>query len=246
MVRPPTTYRDHCFDDAGKFRCYTRVAAFVADVSSIKPEVAAIFLIANDLRLHDACSMRAILFAASLSCALLATRAAEAQDPTTVWVSPGAKLSWTFGQGFRGLTLGAELSLVHIPAYANTTETTRIGKLLDRGMFIGWGPVLSVDWLPWKAMTILHLGAEWVGPAIGLDMGPSIIFEPKKTYFGLGFTPWVGAVFVPYYNYTVVFKRPKNLHQFGIMGKLPVCASSDTACADSGSSGGGGSHWDWD
>ena len=45
---------------------------------------------------------------------------------------------------------------------------------------------------------------------------------------------------IPYYTYTVAFGRKKNLHELGLMGKLPICSSTVTSCGTSGSGGGGG------
>jgi hypothetical protein len=199
----------------------------------------------------DPTAMKHLPFAiACASLVLLGASAAEAQTGTrepelsSIWVNPGIKLGWTFGQGFRGFTLGAEISVVHVPANPSSTENSKIGRIIDRGFFIGWGPVLSFDWLPWQSIEKLHLGVEWVGPGIGLEMGPSVIFDRGKTHFGLSFTPWVGALVIPYYTYTVAFGRKKNLHELGLMGKLPICSSTRTSCGTNGSSGGG--DWDWD
>ena len=148
---------------------------------------------------------------------------ASAND--TVWFSPGIKLGYTFGEGF---TVGLELSVVHVP----DVSSTDIGDLLARGIFVGYGGVLNWDWTPAASLHKVHLGAQWTGPAIGLEVGPSVVFDDQGTYFGVGVSPWALTYAIPYYNYTLVFGRQENLHEIGVHLKLHLCSGGIDACGD--------------
>lgn len=161
----------------------------------------------------------------------------DALAAETTWVSPGIKIGYTFGEGFM---VGAELSVVHVPDVVSTD----IGDLVARGVFIGYGGVLTWDWTPSKSLHKLHLGAQWTGPGLGLEAGPSLVIDEAGTYFGIGLSPWALTYVIPYYNYTVVFGRQDNLHELGLHLKLHLCASGAPDC---GSGDDDGFHFDdWD
>jgi len=139
---------------------------------------------------------------------------------TNVWISPGVKLAYTIGVGF---TWGFEVSVVWS------------GDKWDdvKKMPVGLGFVVDLDWSP--GLFKMHLGAEVVGPFFGMEVGPTLVRERGRNYFGLGLTPWVSSYMIPYYTYTAVFGRPKNLHELGAYLKLHINTDGDF-----GSSG------DWD
>ncbi len=161
--------------------------------------------------------MAAVVIAGSLTGRAAAqTTMDEPRD--LVAVNPGVRLAYTFGEGF---TLGFELSVVVVPSI----EGTEIIDLVKRGIGVGYGFVLNYDFtFADERVGELHLGAEWVGPGIGVEAGVSLVHDPQGRYFGLSFTPWLGYYTLPYFNYTIVFGREENLADIGIMLKLHLCA----------------------
>jgi hypothetical protein len=154
-------------------------------------------------------------------CFCLFAREAKAIE-TDVWINPGFKLAYTIGGGF---TYGLELSVVWV------------GSTWDdlKELPVGLGGVLTLDWC--RGVFKAHLGAEVVGPWVGVVLGPSLVRDrrARTNHFGIGFTPWISSYLIPYYTYTYVFNRPANLHELGALFKLHINTDGDF-----GSSG------DWD
>jgi hypothetical protein len=174
-------------------------------------------------------------FGASLVAAAVVLSSAPAParaDKTSVWVNPGVKAAYTFGEGF---TLGVELSVVVVPGLTDPS----LGDLLARGLFVGWGVVVNWDWVLGAPLSKLRLGAQWVGPGLGVEAGPSVVFDGDETFYGFGITPWAGMGGFPYYTYTYAARRPRNLHEFGFYLKAPLCVNGESACGRS-------SGWDLD
>lgn len=142
----------------------------------------------------------------------------EAQDqPDLIAINPGVRLAYTFGEGF---TLGVELSVAVVP----DIEGTDIIDLLKRGIGVGYGYVLSYDYtFAETRVGELHAGFEWIGPAIGLETGFSLVHDDEGRYFGFSITPWAGYTTIPYLSWTYVVGRD-NLLDLGIMLKAQLCA----------------------
>jgi hypothetical protein len=138
-----------------------------------------------------------------------------------VWVNPGAKLAYTFGEG-GGLTYGFEVSTV----IANGSKASTV---------LGVGPVLNLTWTS-KGTFNGRLGGQIVSWLWGVEAGPALVTDRRGTHFGFGVTPWVGAIVVPYWTYTLV-AGSSSLNEWGVYGKLPICTGSN--CDYSGGGDGG-------
>jgi hypothetical protein len=158
---------------------------------------------------------------------ILTSSKASAQD--TTWLSPGVKVSYTVDQG---MTYGVELSVIRVPDF----EGKGIRDFIERGIFIGYGAVFNYDWTSRKSLSKFRVGAEWIGPAVGLEVGPTLVFAKDGTHLGLGVSPWVGTYTLPFYAYTLVFGSHPNLHEVGGYLKLPLCTSGEEACGSDGDS----------
>lgn len=163
-------------------------------------------------------SARILWAAAAL---ILAGLPVEAGASEWGW-SPGLKLAWTPGHG---LTYGLEVSFVRLPDILDA-PTGSLGKdALQAGAdFISrtYGIVIDAE-TNFGGLTRLRLGGEWIGPFIGLEVGPSLVIDSDHgTHAGLSFTPWAGYEFLPYYTYTVVFGGAPNLHDIGFYLKSPL------------------------
>lgn len=140
-----------------------------------------------------------------LAASLVVPQPAAAID-TEIWISPGFKVCWTFG---RGMTYGFELSVTWAPKTWNDLEQ----------MPLAAGIVLDLD-TDFDELFMLHLGGEWVGPFIGLEIGPTLVTDELGAHFGLGFTPWISSYVIPFYTGTVIFDDSPNIHQLGAYFKL--------------------------
>jgi hypothetical protein len=138
-----------------------------------------------------------------------------------VWINPGVKLGYTFGEG-GGFTYGGELSVI-IPT---GTEASTV---------LAAGPVLNLTWTH-RGTFNGRLGAQIVSWLWGIEAGPALVRDRSGRHFGFGVTPWVGAIVVPYWTYTVV-AGSSNLNEWGLYGKLPLCTGSN--CDYSGGGDGG-------
>jgi hypothetical protein len=164
-----------------------------------------------------------IVRAAALAVVLgaLAPRPARAGLDT---VNPGVTLSYTFG---RGLTWGLEVSWVRMPDTLDEFKEQPFG----------WGVAFDLS-TNWRDFTKLRLGGEWVGPFIGLEAGPALVFDSRGTHVGIGVTPWAGYHVMPYYTYTYLFGEERNLHEVGTYLKLYLDPSGQ------GANGSSGDDWD--
>jgi hypothetical protein len=132
---------------------------------------------------------------------LLAPAKAEAID-TLIWISPGLKLSYTFGEGF---TYGFELSITSAPESWDDMKEQPYATSI----------VFNID-TTFKGVTKMRLGAQIVGPFIGIEAGPTVIFFHGKTYWGYSITPWAGLYWYPHYTYTKIFGKNSGLHELGV------------------------------
>ena len=160
---------------------------------------------------------RVVLLGALLGALLLAPAPARAGG---VWGwSPGVKLGWTFGYG---LTYGLEVSFIRLPEldlHGNIWDMTgqAFGQLITRT----YGVVVNLD-TDFKQMFKMRVGAEWVGPCIGLEIGPALVKDRNGVHFGIGITPWLGYTLYGYYTFTLIADRSPNLHELGLYLKSPL------------------------
>lgn len=148
---------------------------------------------------------------------LSSTREAGASE----WgFSPGVKLAWSPGNG---LVYGIEVSFVRLPDLFDSQSGSLLQDLIDAGVTViteTYGIVFNVD-SNFKGLTKLRLGGEWVGPFIGVEAGPSLIFDREGTHAGFGLTPWAGYSFYPFYTHTFVFAG-RDTDEIGFYLKTPL------------------------
>jgi hypothetical protein len=150
---------------------------------------------------------RRALAGSILLAATLVPAAASAES--IVWVSPGIKLSYAFGRGFN---FGFELSVVSAPKYWDDIKRRPFGV----------GGVLNID-TTFKGLFKMRAGGQFNVPGIGIEAGPSWVVEDGRSYFGLGFTPFLGAAYIfPFYTGTVVFGAKRNVHELGTYLKVHI------------------------
>jgi len=160
---------------------------------------------------------RAAVLAALVGVLLLAPAPARAGG---LWGwSPGVKLGWTFGYG---LTYGIEISFIHLPEldlHGNIWDMTwqAFGQVITRT----YGIVVNID-TDFKRMFKMRVGAEWVGPMIGLEAGPMFVKDRHGAHFGIGITPWIGYTLFGYYTFTLICDKSPNLHEIGLYLKAPL------------------------
>jgi hypothetical protein len=134
--------------------------------------------------------------------------------------SPGIKLAWTPGHG---LTYGIEVSVVRLPDLLEERSDSLLNDLFDAGVELitqTYGIVFNVD-TTFKGLTKLRLGGEWIGPFIGAEAGPSLIFDRNGTHIGLGLTAWAGFEFYPFYTHTFILGR-RDTNEIGFYLKTPL------------------------
>jgi hypothetical protein len=136
--------------------------------------------------------------------------------------SPGVKLAWTPG---RGITYGIEVSVIRLPDIIDPKTGDLVADAIDGGIqFITktYGVVVNFE-TTFKGMTQFRVGGEWVGPFIGLEVGPAIVYQRGHgTHLGLGFTPWVGYGIIGFYTFTWAFGDAPNMHELGLYLKAPL------------------------
>ena len=123
---------------------------------------------------------------------------------TRIFLNPGVKLGYTFGED-KGFTPGIEMSsVVH--------STRHIA-----GRYAGI--LLSYDMSGNFKKT--HFGIEYgVGP-IGISFGPSWVSENEYNYLGWSVTPYLGFILIPYYSFTFI-PGNQNHHEIGSFIKFPI------------------------
>jgi hypothetical protein len=172
----------------------------------------------SDVRPRRACRWRGVAVGAVLLGALLLPAPARAH---AVWgFSPGVKLGWTFGHG---LTYGFEISFIRLPDLDLKNDTIWEMPLDAFRQVITktYGVVLNVD-TNFKNMFKMRVGAEWVGPGLGLEAGPALVKDKYGWHAGLGITPWIGYTLFAYYTCTITFSKTPNLHELGLYLKAPL------------------------
>jgi hypothetical protein len=122
------------------------------------------------------------------------------------YVCPGIKMGYMFGEK-GGFVFGIELSVVN----------------LDNEGPPAWGYLLDFD--IFHNVKRFHFGIEgivWYG--VGLDIGPTFVFENEESYTGFSIIPFGGLILDPYYNYTYLFQKG-SYHEIGSYLKIPIQAS---------------------
>ena len=121
------------------------------------------------------------------------------------YVCPGIKMGYMFGEK-GGFVFGVELSVIN----------------LNNESPASWGCLLDFDII--HNVKRFHLGIEGIAYIVGLDIGPTFVFEKGESYTGLSIIPFGGLILVPYYNYTDLFKNA-SYSEIGSYLKIPIQAS---------------------
>lgn len=163
---------------------------------------------------------RALAFAFALACA---SSAGTAHADGAEWgFSPGIKLGYTPGHG---VTYGLELSIIRVPDLLSTHSGSVVHDLVGSGVIAitrTWGMVFNLD-TTFHGLLRLRAGAEWVGPFIGLESGPTFVRDREGRHFGIGLTAWAGYDLFAYFTRTFVVGG-QNLSDFGLYLKTPLLA----------------------
>jgi len=144
--------------------------------------------------------------------------------------SPGIKLSWTRGHG---LTYGFEVSVVRLPDLLETHSGSLVKDLVHAGIEViteTYGIVFDVD-TTFHSLTKMRVGGEWIGPFIGVESGPSLVFDRTGTHAALGLTLWGGYDFYPYYTHSFVLGAP-DVGELGAYLKTPLLGFGEHGDAD--------------
>ena len=169
------------------------------------------------------------LAVAAVCLGLLAMPGAVRAD--SAWgFSPGIKVGWTPGYG---ITWGLEVSIIRLPDLSLEGDSLIEASFGAMGEFITqtYGIVINLD-TDFSELFKIRVGGEWVGPFIGLELGPALVFDREGTHFGLGLTPWIGYYLFGYYTVTWLFDDAPNHHELGLYLKSPLLGSCEGDCND--------------
>lgn len=149
------------------------------------------------MKLRYWCLILLVLFIGSFVCR------ANADDR---FISPGIKFGYTFGEG-GGITIGAEVS--YIIWYKHAANA----------VVLNYDICGNEDKLQFNK---LHLGYQ-VSSVVGIEAGPTIIWQDGVTSYGMSITPFAGLI-IPYayYSYTAAFNKKQVINEAGILLKLPM------------------------
>jgi len=115
------------------------------------------------------------------------------------YLNPGLRFGHTFGQT-GGFTVGFEISYT---------------KFESDGL--AYGALASIDYCRNAGRLRYHVAAEYLAVAAG----PTLIAEGGKLDLGIDITPYVGAVVIPYFNYTYRFAGDDLMEAGGFL-KFPI------------------------
>ena len=142
-------------------------------------------------------------FLASLLLLLLLSSVASAQGWRDVFISPGIKIGMSSGpEG--GFTFGCEVSV-----------TRGSGSWWYYGLVLGW------DGSKAKRQK-LHLGAELGAPLVGVEIGPTFVFDRDETRLAWTATPYAGLVIYYYHSFTML--PDETIDEDGAFIKFPFRA----------------------
>jgi len=140
---------------------------------------------------------------------------------TQVFFSPGFKFGYAFGE-HGGFVFGAEASL-----------NFNSSSLKEHNMY---GAVISYEILNKERR--LHLGAQVnfysygnVLGLLGLETGPTFIWEEKSMDVGFSITPYFGGFVIPYYRLFIIPKKYIQ-HEVGSFIKLHVPVNGRISLVD--------------
>lgn len=144
--------------------------------------------------------------------------------------SPGIKLGWTPGYG---LVFGLEVSIIRLPDLQVKGDSLIEASAGVLGEFVTetYGIVINLD-TDFSDLFKIRVGGEWVGPFIGLEAGPALVFDKQGTHLGMGFTPWLGYYLFGYYTFTWLFDDAPNHHELGLYLKSPLLGPCEGDCND--------------
>ena len=116
------------------------------------------------------------------------------------YLNPGFRFGHTFGSA-GGFTVGFEIS------YTTFVESNGLT----------YGVLASIDYCQNAGRLRYHVAAEYLAVAVG----PTLIAEGGTLDLGINVTPYVGAVVIPYFNYTYRFAGD-DLMEVGSFLKFPI------------------------
>jgi hypothetical protein len=128
------------------------------------------------------------------------------------YVCPGIKMGYMFGEK-GGFVFGLELSVISLD---NKSPAT-------------WGYLLDFDIV--HNMKRFHLGIEGIAYIVGLDIGPTFVFEDGGIYTGFSIITFGGLFMDPYFNYTYISQK-ESYNEIGSYLKIPLQISHDGLISD--------------
>lgn len=160
------------------------------------------------------------LLAFSLLLAACTLSAAPARAQAEWGFSPGIKLAWSPG---RRVTYGLEVSFVRVPDLLSAHSGSVLRDVLDvagRAITRTYGIVWNLD-TDFHGFVMNRAGVEWVGPFVGLELGPALVRDATGRHFGFGLTAWAGYDLYAFYTHTWV-RRSDDVDQLGLYLKTPL------------------------
>lgn len=128
-----------------------------------------------------------------------------------VYLNPGFKLGYTFGE-HGGFTYGFEVSMTtHL---SNNSEALLIGVVIDADFCKDWAR--------------LHTGVEVSAAVVGCDVGPSFLFRHDTVSYGISFIPYAGFVLYPYFHFST-FDTGFTTHEVGSYFKVSKMIYGETS-----------------
>ena len=133
----------------------------------------------------------------------------NAQDNSPFFmISPGIKIGFASGET-GGLTMGVELSAGYWDksSMLDSYGGTFFGGVIDYDFSVG-------------GRGKLHIGAEATLGPVGLEIGPTLVFENGRTRLVTTITGFAGVFAMPYYSRTFGGDEP-SITEWGAYGKYP-------------------------
>lgn len=134
--------------------------------------------------------------------------------------SPGIKVAWSPGQR---VTYGLEVSFVRVPDLLSSHSDSLARDVLEaagRAITRTYGLVWNLD-TTFRGFVSMRVGGEWVGPFVGLELGPAFVRDQDGRHFGFGITAWAGYDLYAFYTHTFV-RGGRPVDQFGFYLKTPL------------------------
>ena len=122
---------------------------------------------------------------------------------THYFLDPGIKIGYAFGEN-GGLFYGLELS------YVITGPDSKHPS---------YGLTFSYDFLPTSHR--IHVGAEFLSPFAGIDIGPSLLLNESTNLYGLSLTTFAGIFILPHYQLSLLSDGVIT-HEVGSFVKVPI------------------------